>query len=48
MRIIFETRSDGSFKRIDRADKRDRKQARRRKEEGKRWALNNAFNGSFA
>jgi hypothetical protein len=47
MRIIYKEKNDGSLKRVDRADKLERRKARRQKEERTRWALNNAFNGSF-
>lgn len=49
MRIILEVKNErGDMRRVERADKRDIRKARRDKAERSRWALNNAFNGSFA
>jgi len=41
MRIIFKEKTDGSLKRVDRADKLERRKARRQKAERQRFAFAN-------
>ena len=43
MRIIYKEKTDGKLKRVDRADKLERRKARRQKAERQQFARANAF-----
>jgi hypothetical protein len=43
VRIIFKEKTDGSLKRVDRADKLERRKARRQKTERQSFTRVNAF-----
>lgn len=46
MRIIYKEKADGSLKRVDRADKLERREARRNKEK-RRLAFDSSYNRAF-